>query len=80
MPLHKYDLTSPKKGIWSYIKPDMINPQKGIGIYDNKSIIIRIFFAITIFQQVHLMWATSMEKFPHPSFIIIQQMRGYNLQ
>jgi hypothetical protein len=29
----------------------MINPQKGIDLYDNNSIIIRIFFAVTIFQH-----------------------------
>jgi hypothetical protein len=30
----------------------MINPQKGIDIYNNNSIIIRTFFAVTIFQQL----------------------------
>jgi hypothetical protein len=29
----------------------MINPQKGIDLYDNNSIIIRILFAVTIFQH-----------------------------
>jgi hypothetical protein len=29
----------------------MINPQKGIDLYNNNSIIIRIFFAVTIFQH-----------------------------
>ena len=29
----------------------MINSQNGIDLYDNKSIIIRILFVITIFQQ-----------------------------
>jgi hypothetical protein len=29
----------------------MINPQKGIDLYNNNSIISRIFFAVTIFQQ-----------------------------
>jgi hypothetical protein len=28
----------------------MINPQKGIDLYNNNSIISRIFFAVTIFQ------------------------------
>jgi hypothetical protein len=32
----------------------MINPQKGIDIYNNNLIISRIFFAVTIFQQ----WTT----------------------
>jgi hypothetical protein len=31
--------------------PDMINPQKGIDLINNDSIINRILFAITIFQQ-----------------------------
>jgi hypothetical protein len=31
--------------------PDMINPQKGIDIMNNKSIINRILFAVTIFQH-----------------------------
>jgi hypothetical protein len=31
--------------------PDMINPQKGIDIMDNTSIINRIPFAFTIFQH-----------------------------
>jgi hypothetical protein len=30
---------------------DMINPQKGVDIMNNKSIINRIFFAVTIFQH-----------------------------
>jgi hypothetical protein len=29
----------------------MINPQKGIDLFNNNSIIIRIYFAITIFQH-----------------------------
>ena len=29
----------------------MINPQKGIDLYDNNSIIIRILYVVTIFQQ-----------------------------
>jgi hypothetical protein len=44
-------LTNPKKRIWSNTKLNKINPQNGIDLYDNKSIIIRILFAITIFQQ-----------------------------
>ena len=32
--------------------PDMINPQKGIDIMNNTSIIIRILFAVTIFQHI----------------------------
>jgi hypothetical protein len=31
--------------------PYMINPQKGIDLMNNKSIINRIFFAVTIFQH-----------------------------
>jgi hypothetical protein len=31
--------------------PDMINPQKGIDLMNNKSIINRILFGVTIFQQ-----------------------------
>jgi hypothetical protein len=31
--------------------PDMINPQKGIDIMNNDSIINIILFAVTIFQQ-----------------------------
>jgi hypothetical protein len=31
--------------------PDMINPQKGIYLMNNNSIINRILFAITIFQK-----------------------------
>jgi hypothetical protein len=31
--------------------PDMINPQKWIDLMNNKSIIDRIFFAVTIFQH-----------------------------
>jgi hypothetical protein len=35
--------------------PDMINPQKGIDLMNNDSIINRILFAVTIFQQnVHI--------------------------
>jgi regulatory protein YycI of two-component signal transduction system YycFG len=33
----------------------MINPQKGIDLMNNKSIIIRILFAVTIFQHSQLM-------------------------
>jgi len=38
--------------------PDMINPQKGIDLMNNTSIINRILFAVTIFQQRHAnrMW------------------------
>jgi hypothetical protein len=32
----------------------MINPQKGIDLMNNTSIIIRILFAVTIFQHAHL--------------------------
>jgi hypothetical protein len=31
--------------------PDMINPQKGIDLMNNKSIINRILFVVTIFQH-----------------------------
>jgi hypothetical protein len=31
--------------------PDMINPQKGIDLFNNDSIINRILFAVTIFQH-----------------------------
>jgi hypothetical protein len=31
--------------------PDIINPQKGIDLMNNNSIINRIFFAVTIFQH-----------------------------
>jgi hypothetical protein len=31
--------------------PDMINPQKGIDLMNNNSIINRILFAVTIFQH-----------------------------
>jgi hypothetical protein len=31
--------------------PDMINPQKGIDLINNDSIINRIIFAVTIFQH-----------------------------
>jgi hypothetical protein len=34
--------------------PDMINPQKGIDLMNNTSIINRIIFAVTIFQQLLL--------------------------
>jgi hypothetical protein len=37
------------KGIWSITMPDMINPQKGIDVMNNNSIINRILFAVTIF-------------------------------
>jgi hypothetical protein len=33
--------------------PDMINPQIGIDIMNNDSIINRIIFAVTIFQKYH---------------------------
>jgi hypothetical protein len=33
--------------------PDMINPQKGIYLMNNDSIINRILFAVTIFQWSH---------------------------
>jgi hypothetical protein len=32
----------------------MINPQKGIDLFNNNSIISRIYFAVTIFQQSSL--------------------------
>jgi hypothetical protein len=35
--------------------PDMINPQKGIDLMNNTSIINRILFAVTIFQQVSIL-------------------------
>jgi hypothetical protein len=34
--------------------PDMINPQKGIDLINNDSIINRILFAVTIFQHYPL--------------------------
>jgi hypothetical protein len=34
--------------------PDMINPQKGIDLMNNNSIINRILFAVTIFQRFAL--------------------------
>jgi hypothetical protein len=34
-----------------HIIPDMINPQKGIDLMNNTSIINRILFAVTIFQH-----------------------------
>ena len=48
---YEQGLTNPQKGIWSYISSDMINPQKGIDLYNNNSIIIIIYFAVTIFQH-----------------------------
>jgi hypothetical protein len=42
---------SAKGGIWSFTIPNMINPQKGIDLMNNTSIIIRILFAVTIFQH-----------------------------
>ena len=48
---YNYDLTNPQKGIWSFTIPDMINPQKGIDLMNNTSIIIRILFAVTLFQH-----------------------------
>jgi hypothetical protein len=33
--------------------PDMINPQKGIDLMNNNSIINRILFAVTIFQHYY---------------------------
>jgi hypothetical protein len=44
-------LTNPQKGIWSFIDPNVINPQKGIALFNNNSTISRIFFAVTIFQH-----------------------------
>jgi hypothetical protein len=44
-------MINPQKGIWSFTIPDMINPQKGIDLMNNTSIIIRILFAVTIFQR-----------------------------
>jgi hypothetical protein len=40
-----------QKGIWSFTIPDIINPQKGIDLMNNTSIIVRILFAVTIFQH-----------------------------
>jgi hypothetical protein len=40
-----------QKGIWSFTIPDIINPKKGINIMNNTSIIIRILFAVTLFQH-----------------------------
>jgi hypothetical protein len=40
-----------QKGIWSFTIPDMINPKKGINLMNNTSIIIRILFAVTLFQH-----------------------------
>jgi hypothetical protein len=48
---YNYGLTNPQKGIWSFKMPDMINPQKGIDLMNNTSIINRILFAVTIFQH-----------------------------
>jgi hypothetical protein len=45
------EFANPKKGIWSITMPEMINPQKGIDLMNDKSIINRIHFAVTIFQQ-----------------------------
>jgi hypothetical protein len=42
--------TNQQNGVWSFTKPDMINPQKGIDLINNKSIINKILFAVTIFQ------------------------------
>jgi hypothetical protein len=48
---YNYVLTNPQKGIWSFTIADMINPQKGIDLMNNTSIIIRIHFAVTLFQH-----------------------------
>jgi hypothetical protein len=48
---YNYVLTNPQKGIWSFTIDDMINPQKGIDLMNNTSIIIRILFAVTLFQH-----------------------------
>jgi hypothetical protein len=49
---YNYVLTNLQKGIWSFTIADMINPQKGIDLMNNTSIIIRIHFVVTLFQQV----------------------------
>jgi hypothetical protein len=30
IPPYEYGFTNPQEGIWSYTRPNMINPQKGI--------------------------------------------------
>jgi hypothetical protein len=54
---YNYVLTNPQKGIWSFTIADMINPQKGIDLMNNTSIIIRIHFAVTLFQQKQSLYA-----------------------
>ena len=49
---YNYVLTNPQKGIRSFTIADMINPQKGIDIMNNASIIIRILFVVTLFQHI----------------------------
>jgi hypothetical protein len=48
---YNWSLTNPQKGIWSFTMLDMISPQKEIDLMNNTSIINRILFAVTIFQQ-----------------------------
>jgi len=51
-------LTNPQNEIWSITMPDMINPQKGIDLINNKYIYlypqkgIRIFFAVTQYFNI----------------------------
>jgi hypothetical protein len=57
--------------------PDMINPQKGIDLFNNDSIINRILFAVTIFQHSPL---TRRVFYRHTQYNIIRREReGSNI-
>ena len=48
---YNYIMTNPQKGIWSFPVSDMINPQWGLIQWIIYQIIIRIHFAVTLFQH-----------------------------
>jgi hypothetical protein len=55
------------------MSPDMFNPQKGMDLFNNNSIISRIYFTVTIFQQIqHL----SLGHYPFNEFIVDQSIFG----
>jgi hypothetical protein len=53
--------------------PDMINPQKGIDLMNNDSIINRILFAVTIFQH------SPLTRRVFYNIIIIREREGNNI-
>jgi hypothetical protein len=54
----------------------MINPQKGIDLMNNNSIINRILFAVTIFQQFSIVTGLSLDV----GYVTLEEVGLYDVQ